>query len=87
MFGEVWAEHDGTEYTAEHDGVRISVLGADGNPVASILQTTDAAIALALLIQDTAVKAAANEVDDQGKKLPLGERLARLSAAYQRAGR
>lgn len=84
-FGQVWATHNGIEYTADKDGVRIAVLDANGQPVASVLQTPDAAIALALTIQDAAVKATANQVDDNGNRLSLNERLTRLNAAYQKA--
>jgi hypothetical protein len=86
-YGQIWATHNGIEYRADHDGVRICTLDADGRPVASVLQTTDAAIALALTIQDAAVKATAGEVDDHGKRPSLTERMNRLNNAYKRAGR
>jgi hypothetical protein len=87
MAGQVWCSHDGKDYIAMDDGVRITVLGPDGAPVATVFQTTDSAIALALTIQDAAVKSTANGVGDDGKKIPIAERLARLSNAYKKAGR
>jgi hypothetical protein len=87
MFGQEWEAMDGAPIFAEQDSVRIRALNPDGSIICSILQTPEAAIALALLIQDAAVKPTAGEVDDHGKRTSLTERMNRLNNAYKRAGR
>lgn len=87
MYGQEWETQDGRSFIAEYDGVRIQALDVNGAPVVSILQTPEAAIALAIIIQDTAVKAIKASVGDDGKPPTPLERMDRINNAYKIAGR
>lgn len=85
MYGEKWADFDGVPVFADHDGVRITTLGPDGNPVVSVLQTAEAAMGLAQLLMKAAGTTIHQSVGDDGKPLPAHVRLARYNAAYRKA--
>jgi hypothetical protein len=85
MFAQEWETLDGAPIFAEQDSVRIRALNPDGSIICSILQTPEAAIALALTIQDAAVKAMQGPVDDDGAKPSLTARMARYNNAYKQA--
>jgi hypothetical protein len=77
MFGQQWRDPNGTIQIAEHDGVLIEFL-IDGAPAASLFQTVEAAMGFATTIASAAGQATNSAVGDDGKSLPITERLRRL---------
>jgi hypothetical protein len=80
--GKEYVTPRGVTTVASHDVVLVELLDKDGNPEACLIQPPDAAIGLALSIQDTATTLIKQEVDDDGKKLSLPTRIKRLSKAF-----
>ncbi|MHA7209970.1 hypothetical protein [Arthrobacter sp. MDT1-65] len=71
----------GATTIAAHDVVLLELLGKDGNPEACLIQPPDAAIGLALSIQDAGTTLIKQEVDNDGKKLSLPTRIRRINKA------
>lgn len=82
MYGQQWATQDGEPVFADHDGVRITILRPDGTPLASVLQSTDAAIALAQLLIRTAGDTINTAVDDEGKPVSALQKLFMFNDAW-----
>lgn len=86
MAGQEWTDPNGRTALAAADVVHLELLCTDtGAPIASLMQSPDAAIALARLLQHHAVQLINTEVRDDGTKLPLRDRLARINAAHSGA--
>lgn len=86
MAGQEWTDPNGRTSLAAADVVHLELLCTDtGQPIASLMQSPDAAISLARLIQNTAVQVINSEVSDDGRKLPLLDRLFRINAAHSGA--
>ena len=82
MAGQEWTDPNGGVHLAADDVVLIQLMDREtGQPAASLTQSPDSAIALAHLINNTAVRAINAQITDDGRKMPLSQRLNRISQA------
>lgn len=84
MAGMEWADPNGGTQLAAGDVVLLELLDAvEGKPLAVLSQTPDAALALAILIQQAAVRLINQQVKDDGTKHTARERMARINKAFK----
>lgn len=86
MAGQEWVDPNGETQLAAADCVLIELLEPDTrDPQAVLIQTADAAISLAHLINNAAVKLINAEVKDDGSKLSILERVNRINQRAKEA--
>lgn len=84
MAGQEWVDPNGCRPLAATDCVILEFLDpVTGRPVAAMSQTPDAALGLAVMIQQAAIKLINAEVKDDGTKHSPLERMARIHNAYK----
>lgn len=84
MAGQEWVDPNGLTRMAASDVVLLELLEpGTGNPQAVLSQSADAALSLAILVQQAAVKLINAEVGDDGTKRGPLQRLARITNAYK----
>lgn len=84
MAGQEWVDPNGGTTLASNDVVLLELLDSmDGKPLAVLSQTPDGALALAILVQQAAVRLINQQVKDDGTKHTALERMARISNAFK----
>jgi hypothetical protein len=84
MAGQSYPGPNG-EHTIASDDVVLVSLFTGGELVCTFTRPPETAIEIALAIQGAAVHIINNQVDDDGRKAPTLERIARINAAYKKA--